>query len=513
MLADVALAEHRGGLGVDAAGDELRGGDPGAAAQHLGVGRHRERVQVGDEVVGVEVLLQPDPVHEGTEEVAEVEGVARRLHPGEDARACGSGRCGGGHGAHCVRGVAPRLTGMTRVVDTHRQVFGADPDGVWSAPGRVNLIGEHTDYNDGLVLPIALPHRTDAACSPRADDLLRVWSVQTDELVEVQLGDVGPGRPEGWAAYVAGVLWALRAEGHAVRGLDVTVDSAVPVGAGLSSSAALECAVGAAASDLFGLGLLADDAGRARLAAACVRAENEVAGAPTGGMDQSAALLCRADHALLLDCRSGATEHVPFDLAGRAQASGDAAASGEGTASGHVLLVTDTRAEHSLNDGQYGERRVGLRAGGGRARGGLAARRRPGRPRRRPGPPLRRRAAPPHPPRGHRDRAGAGDGRGPARRRPGRGRAAVRRLARLAARRLRGELRRARRLRRGGPVGAGALGARMTGGGFGGSSIALLPAGAVDDAIGAITAAFAERGWREPQCFVVTAGAAAHRNP
>ena len=203
-----------------------------------------------------------------------------------------------------------------QVVETHRVVFGVEPEGVWSAPGRVNLIGEHTDYNDGLVLPIALPHRTYAACSPRADDLLRVWSVQTDELVEVELGDVGPGRPGGWAAYVAGVLWALRADGHDVRGMDVTVDSDVPVGAGLSSSAALECSVGAAASDLFDLGLLADDAGRARLAAACVRAENDIAGAPTGGMDQSAALLCRADHALLLDCRSGATEQVPFDLSG-----------------------------------------------------------------------------------------------------------------------------------------------------------------------------------------------------
>src|SRR4051795_3591256 len=140
-----------------------------------------------------------------------------------------------------------------RTSETFEAAFGRAADGVWSAPGRVNLIGEHTDYNDGLVLPIALPHRTDAACSPRDDDLLRVWSVQTDELVEVSLGDVGPDAPGGWAAYVAGVLWALREAGHEVRGMEVTVDSRVPVGAGLSSSAALECSVGAAVSDLFGL--------------------------------------------------------------------------------------------------------------------------------------------------------------------------------------------------------------------------------------------------------------------
>jgi galactokinase len=390
-------------------------------------------------------------------------------------------------------------------------VFGSDPVGVWSAPGRVNLIGEHTDYNDGLVLPIALPHRTDAACSPRADDTLRVWSVQTDELVEVALADVGPGSPEGWAAYVAGVLWALRADGHDVRGMDVTVDSAVPVGAGLSSSAALECAVGAAAADLFDLGLLASDAGRARLAAACVRAENEVAGAPTGGMDQSAALLCRADHALLLDCRSGATEQVPFDLAGVHTASGQEPAAGPGAASGHVLLVTDTRAEHSLNDGQYGQRRSSCEQAATEL--GVAT--------------LRNVDA------DDLDDALAGLSDDVLRRRT---RHVVTEIARVRATvaALRdGDLRAVGQLFDGSHASlrddyevscaeldvsvaaardAGALGARMTGGGFGGSSIALLREDAVDGAERTITGAFAERGWREPRCFVVTAGAAARRD-
>ncbi len=125
--------------------------------------------------------------------------------------------------------------------------------------------------------------------------------------------------------------------------MDVVVGSDVPVGAGLSSSAALECAVGAAASDLFDLQLLDSEAGRARLAAACLSAESVVAGALTGGMDQSAALLCRAGHALLLDCRDGATEHIPVGLAS--------------DGAGYALLVVDTRAAHALNDGQYAARR------------------------------------------------------------------------------------------------------------------------------------------------------------
>lgn len=211
----------------------------------------------------------------------------------------------------------------------------------WIAPGRINLIGEHTDYNGGLALPIALPHRTTCAASARDDDVLRIASLQEDSTVEVRLDDVAAGRPRGWAAYVAGVLWALREAGYAVRGLDVLVDGRVPLGAGLSSSAALECSVAAAASDLFGLGLLETSEGREVLAAACQRAENHVAGAPTGGLDQAAAMHCAPDHALRLDCRDGGKVQVPFDLGAH-----DA-----------VLLVTDTRASHALADGQYGARR------------------------------------------------------------------------------------------------------------------------------------------------------------
>ncbi len=154
--------------------------------------------------------------------------------------------------------------------------------------------------------------------------------------------DVGPGNPQGWAAYLAGVAWVLAEEGHPAPGLDVAIASDVPVGAGLSSSAALECSLVAALSDLLGLGVLADDTGRAQAAAWCQRAENEIAGAPTGGMDQAASMRATRGHAILVDSRTGSVEQVPVDLA----------------AQGLELLVVDTRAEHALVDGQYAERRA-----------------------------------------------------------------------------------------------------------------------------------------------------------
>ncbi|ACQ81205.1 galactokinase [Beutenbergia cavernae DSM 12333] len=231
--------------------------------------------------------------------------------------------------------------GAARVASSFASVVGGAAEGVWSAPGRVNLIGEHTDYNGGLCLPIAIEHRTFVALRRRDDGVVRLASAQRDGVWEVALDGVAPGTVHGWGAYVAGVAWALAGDGHDVPGFDAVVDSCVPFGAGLSSSAALESAFAVALDDLLGLGLAADDAGRARLAAACVRAENEIAGAPTGGMDQAASLRSRARHALLLDCLDLSVTHVPYDA----------------SSAGLELLVVDTRAPHSHVDGEYAERR------------------------------------------------------------------------------------------------------------------------------------------------------------
>lgn len=217
--------------------------------------------------------------------------------------------------------------------------FDREPDGRWAAPGRVNLIGEHVDYAEGLCLPFATAERTVVAVAARSDSRVRLRSAAEDEGWEGTLDEIGPGSPAGWAGYVAGVLWALREAGHAVGGIDLLVGETVPLGAGLSSSAALECATALAVNDLFALAL-----DRRELAAACIRAENDVVGASTGGMDQAASLLATAGHALLLDTRDGSTRQVPLAPAD----------------DGLRLLVIDTRVRHRLADGQYGERRASV---------------------------------------------------------------------------------------------------------------------------------------------------------
>ncbi len=226
-----------------------------------------------------------------------------------------------------------------RLAAEFTDLHGRAPFGVFAAPGRVNLIGEHVDYNGGLCLPMALPHATYAAVGRREDDTVTLRSKQSDDTFSGPLESFGPGRATGWAAYAGGVLWSLDQDGWDVGGLDVVVDSRVPVGAGLSSSAALECAVAIAVAEAAGSTL--DDDLRARLVKACMRAEQDVAGAPTGGMDQTIALFGRSESALLLDCRDWSSRQVTWDPA----------------SAGLTLLVVDTRASHSLTDGGYQARR------------------------------------------------------------------------------------------------------------------------------------------------------------
>jgi galactokinase len=223
-------------------------------------------------------------------------------------------------------------------VAAFEELSGRVPDGVWSSPGRVNLIGEHTDYNDGFALPFAIAARVWAAVATRSDGVLRMRSVQQPgEDIEVSLHDLAPGHPGGWGAHVAGVVWAAREAGHPESGADVLVDGRVPLGSGLSSSHALECAVATALDALHGTGL-----GPNELAQLALVAENDFVGAPTGMMDQFASLRATAGHALFLDNRSLDVEQVPLDPAG----------------SGLRLLVLNTRVHHANADGAYGDRRA-----------------------------------------------------------------------------------------------------------------------------------------------------------
>jgi galactokinase len=217
------------------------------------------------------------------------------------------------------------------VADSFRRHFGREPEVSWRAPGRVNLIGEHTDYNGGFVLPFAIGRSVTVAAARRVDRTLVLRSrLAPGDQVTLPLDGLRPGAVTGWAAYPAGVAWTL----DLGQGASLLIDSDLPSGAGLASSAAVECAVAACLADLADIRL----PGR-ELAVLARRAENEFVGVPCGIMDQSAVMLCRAGHALLLDCRSGDSRDVPLDQAGLR------------------FMVIDTGVRHELAGGEYAVRR------------------------------------------------------------------------------------------------------------------------------------------------------------
>ena len=226
-----------------------------------------------------------------------------------------------------------------------RDRFDREADGLWFGPGRVNLIGEHTDYNDGFVFPFAINRRAVVALAVRDDRMLRVASSFTDEIVQISLDDLTPEAVSGWSAYPLGVAWALGDKGadlSVVTGFDIYIDSDVPIGAGLSSSAAIECATAVALNEVWNLGFE-----KQVLVRVGQLAENRVVGAPTGILDQSASLLGQTDAAVFLDCRSFESEVIPlgFDDAGL------------------ELLVIDTKVSHAHATGGYADRRASCEKG------------------------------------------------------------------------------------------------------------------------------------------------------
>jgi galactokinase len=221
--------------------------------------------------------------------------------------------------------------------------FGRQPDGVWQAPGRVNLIGEHTDYNEGFVLPFAIDRTARVTVGVRPDSTVRLLSTYGDQgITTADTASLQPGTAKGWTKYPLGVIWSLQQRGIDVPGLDLLLDSDVPLGAGLSSSHAIECAVISALNDLTGAGMGPED-----MVLATQRAENDFVGAPTGIMDQSASLRGSKGHAVFLDCRDQSVQLVPF----------------EAEAAGLVLLVIDTKVSHSHADGGYASRRASCELG------------------------------------------------------------------------------------------------------------------------------------------------------
>ena len=393
------------------------------------------------------------------------------------------------------------------------QCFGGTAHGVWRAPGRVNLIGEHTDYNDGFALPFAIGASVCVAASRRDDGLLALTSCQESGEATVPVESLTAGSVTGWAAYPAGVAWSLRSAGYPIAGASLAIDADLTPGAGLSSSAALECATALALAELYQVRVP-----RSELAALARRAENDFVGAPTGIMDQLAVLNCAEGHALLLDCRAGTGTQVPFDP----------------EAAGLAMVIIDTRSRHELTDGGYAARRAACEEAA-RVLGVPA---------------LRDLADPAElarlADRGGResraDRAGQAD-RGSQAERGGRdSRELLRRARHVVTENGRvtraAELLRASRAADLGPlltasheslrddfevswpeadvtveasIAAGALGARMTGGGFGGSVIALIPASLAGTVAAAVRESFAANGWPAPAITATAPSASANR--
>jgi galactokinase len=363
-------------------------------------------------------------------------------------------------------------------------------ESAWRAPGRVNLIGEHTDYNNGFVLPFAIGRSVRVTGTRRADGRLEVRSLQEPgRCLTLWLDDLSPGAVPGWAAYPAGVAWALGQAGHQVPAASLAIDSDLPSGAGLASSAALECAVAGCLADLAGVELP-----RLELARLARRAENDFVGVPCGIMDQYAAMLCHAGKALLLDCLSEETADIPLDL----------------HAAGLRLVVIDTGVRHDLAGGEYAARREECERAA--ALLGVASLRE-----------VTSTAA--------LERLAGPDHEVIARR--------ARHVVTESARVIETvELLRADRLAEVGPlltashqslrddfevswpeadlavaaaINAGALGARMTGGGFGGCVLALVPVAIKSAMTAAIVAAFGRDGLTEPAILDVAPSRGAQR--
>ncbi len=368
--------------------------------------------------------------------------------------------------------------------------YGYAPTGVWSAPGRVNLIGEHTDYNLGFVLPFAINRRTYAAISLRQDQTVRVMSSFSDEQHQIELADISKNVANDWAAYPFGVAWALAKLGQTAGvGFDAYFESDVPVGSGLSSSAAIECSTSLALNELWQTNL-----SRPELARVGQLAENEIVGAPTGIMDQSASLLGERDHAVFLDCKSLEAQSIELGFDDE----------------GLELLIIDSRVTHRLNDGGYATRRKACELGASQM--GVAS--------------LREVSV---------DQLGKAkeimDD------------VTFRRVRHIVTENER-VLETVERLRTEGPksIGAllnashvsmrddfeisideldtavdvavrhGAVGARMTGGGFGGAAIALAPIAKVSEITLAVLAEFELLGYGKPNIFAVTADQGARRD-